>query len=198
MQSVFLKLIEQLNSSVFILLLMLVAAGYVMHRLGRWQEKFCSHDSKMKGLDKLNNDFIELKTKVDLIYYNTNPNAMVRARSPLSFTPIGQQVVDKIDAKSIFEKYKDRLISAVEQTSPKNAYDIQQASLDISIKYLITLLDSSEVNTIKNEAYARGVLEQDILSLFGILLRDAILQQKGIPVNEVDIHDVVKNKTADS
>jgi len=41
---------------------------------------------------------------------------------------------------------------------------------------------------IKQEAYSKGILVSDILSVFGVLLRNYILDSKKISISEVDKH----------
>ena len=48
--------------------------------------------------------------------------------------------------------------------------------------------DGPAADAIKNEAFTKGLLAEDILGIFGVLLRDHILQQRGIPVADVDKH----------
>jgi hypothetical protein len=48
------------------------------------------------------------------------------------------------------------------------------------------LLNEEELTAVKDEAFARGLLVEDIMSIFGILLRNKVLEEKKIPIAEVD------------
>jgi len=184
---IFFKIIEQLNSSVFVLLGILCITFWMVFRIGKLLEQFSQHKIKIEKVDVLSDKLIELTTKVDLIYQNTNPNKTVAAQSPVSITPNGKSIAEKIHADQILPKYLSQLTGFVEATNPKTAYDVQTASMNIAKgKAMMDLLNADEINAIKAEAYARGLLVEDIMAIFGVMLRDTILRNKGWPVAEVD------------
>lgn len=188
MEQLLLKLIEQLNSSVFILFIILAIVMLVIYRIGGWTEKFKNQDDKITGIQNISEKVIELKTKVDLIYQFTNPQRPVMSQSPLSLTLIGTQIVDEIEANKILDKYILKLTKEVERSNPKNAYDIQIASMNVVKSEMIKLLNEEELILVKQEAYSKGLLVEDIMSVFGILLRDHILAEKKMTISEVDKH----------
>ena len=182
------KLIDQLNTSVFVLLVVLCAIGYVLVKVGEWKEKFSHHKDRIDTLENLSERVIVMSTKVDLIYGLVNPNSMVRARSPLSLTAMGEQTAAELNATHLLNKYYLRLKSLVEDERPENAYDIQCLAMQAAKDHLIKLMDANEINAIKNKAYNKGVLAEDILAIFGVLLRDKLLNERGFPVSDVDLH----------
>jgi hypothetical protein len=148
-------------------------------------------DSSEKHIDKL-------QGRVDLIYQYINTKSPIKAQSPTSLTEVGNEIVKNISANEILEKYKEKLCKEVEKNNPQNAYDIQKQSqnaYDIQKQsfYIVRnkmkeLLSEEELLKVKNEAYNRGLLIDDIISVFGILLRDLILKEKQIPISDVDKH----------
>ncbi|MDR2123408.1 MAG: hypothetical protein LBP38_00240 [Desulfovibrio sp.] len=58
--------------------------------------------------------------------------------------------------------------------------------MDIAKKDFPQFADAEIINTIKNEAFKHGILDEDIYSIFGVFLRDYILKTKGIAVSDVD------------
>jgi hypothetical protein len=186
MDAVFAKLIEQLNSGVFILLVILGVILWAVYRVARLIEQFSHHKTKIDKFDDLHSGVIELKVKVDLIYQNTNPNRLVAAQSPVSITPVGYEISTKINAQQIMDKYVGVLSDMVEATCPKNAYDVQAASMEVTKNKMMALLDAGEINAIKAVAYSKGLLAEDIMGIFGVMLRDVILKKKGLPVADVD------------
>ena len=60
---------------------------------------------------------------------------------------------------------------------------------------LLRLLNEEELIRIKNLAYQQGVLVEDFFGIFGVILRNHILQQKGIPISEIDKCDPAKQKS---
>lgn len=186
MQDIFLKLIEQLNSSVFVLLGILFFAGILAYKMGAWKEIFFHQRGRIEKIEGMKDTVIEIKTKVDLIYQYSNPNSPVRSLSPISLTEAGKQITEKIKAQEIFQNYEEKLTGLVESKNPLNAYDIQQASFEVAKKHLINFLNEDELQLVKNEAFIRGILVEDILEVFGILLRNKILRKKNFSIAEID------------
>lgn len=188
MEALFLQLISELNGSVFVLIAILVLSFCMAYKMGAWKQIFVNHTGRIDNVERIADTVIELKTKVDLIYGYVNPNSPTRASSPISLTPTGQEIVTRIRADEIFRDYSTKLMSLVESKNPKNAYDIQQASFDVAKRELINLLKEQELKVVKEEAFNKGLLVEDVLSVFGILLRNKILELKNIPIAEVDRH----------
>lgn len=194
MESIISDLIKQLNSSVWVLIALLFVAFYLVSKvsnlIGKWSEKSSHQDEKIGNLSNLAKDVIVMQTKVEMIYQNTLKTPLVMSSSPLTLTNAGKEISEKIEANKILQKYISQLCSEVELTSPKNAYDIQMAAIKIVKEKLISFLNEKELTDIKNQAYLRGILVEDVLSVFGILLRNHILNEKGIPIADVDKHDI--------
>lgn len=188
MDAIISRLIANINSSVFVLIVILVVAFYLVYMAGKFKEKFFHHEKKLNNIELYSEKIIELKTKVDLIYQNTNPNKLVAAHSPISLTTIGEEVSKKINAEKILRSHLKTLIHEVEKETPRNAYDIQIVSMNVAKEKLLPLLNESELNAIKDEAFARGLLVEDVMSIFGVLLRNSVLHQKNIPIADVDKH----------
>lgn len=188
------QLLDQLNSSVFVLLAILGIMFWIVHRIGVWRERFGGYSQKLGALDDMREKMVELSTKVDLIYHNTNPRSLVASHSPLDLTDLGHKVSHAIGAREIFMSYRGQLIAAIDQRCPtgSNAYDIQVAALDIAKKDLPNLLSAGEINKIKEVAFAQGILLEDVWAIFGIFLRNVVLQERRIPVIEVDRHDPLR------
>lgn len=189
MDAVLIKLIDQLNSSVFVLLAILCIAFYLIYLIGKWSQKFLHHEDKLNNVQGLSDKIIELKTKVDLIYQNTNPNKLVASHSPMSLTAEGKEMSAAIKAEEILKTHLISLIQEVELEKPKNAYDIQVASMKVTKDKMLSLISEDNLNAIKDEAFSKGILVEDVMPVFGVLLRNEILKKKGIPVADVDKHE---------
>jgi len=194
MNALLTHLMNQLNSSVFILLAILFVVFWSIYKIGSWKERFLGYSNKMDKVDAMHDKMIELTTKVDLIYQNTNPRSLVASQSPLDLTDLGRKVADAIDATSLFESYRQGLLDSIEKRCPanSNAYDIQVAALDIAKREFPSLLSAGEINRIKEVAYAQGILIEDVWAIFGIFLRNTLLKERNIPVLEVDKHDPLR------
>lgn len=58
MTTLFTELISQLNSSVFVLLGILVLAGYALFKLGKWNEKFMNQDNRLTKVEEIHSTVI--------------------------------------------------------------------------------------------------------------------------------------------
>ena len=189
MASVFIALIEQLNSSVFVLIVILVALLFLAWFGGQLKEKFKNQDQKFDGLSGLSDRLIRVETTLNLVYDQTNPKRVFDSRSPLSINDRGKKISEQINAKDIFGRYVSRLKNLVELQDTKNAYDIQTASMMVAKTKLIDLLNSEDLLSLKNQAFQEGMRLEDIMPIFGMMLRDSILLDKNIPINQVDVYD---------
>lgn len=88
MEALLLALIGKLNSSVFVLFLILIITCIVLYKLGYWTHKFAAHDKRVENIENLARDVVSLTTKVDLIYQFVNPHSPVKAASPISLTTV--------------------------------------------------------------------------------------------------------------
>lgn len=186
------ELIKQLNGSVFTLLALLLAMFWVIYNVGGWAKTFKHHEDKIKDLGSLLEKVIRMETKIELIYINTNRNPVMEARSPISLTDIGNKIVGNIRAEATLDKYFSRMEPEIGLGKVDNAYDIQMEAIKYAKEKMIKFLDANELNVIKTEAFARGMIIEDIMSVFGILIRNRILKNKEIPVSDVDEHQKKK------
>ena len=191
MQKLLLELLSHLNSSVFVLLGILVVAAWTLFNLGKWKEKFVTQDTRLDKVEAIHDKVVALETKVDLIYSHTLPRKLVAASSPIDVTPFGKEISDKINAEEIFKRCSAELVSRVNAMCPAkaNAYDIQVAPMKVAKKDLLDMATAEEINAIKKAAFDAGLLAEDILSIFGIYLRNHVLGARGVPVVDVDRHD---------
>ncbi len=186
---IFLKIIEQLNSSVFVLLMILGVVAIGIYKAGQWSKVFKFHEEKITKIEGLADKVLLMGQKVDLIYENTlGAKRPLASLSPINLTDVGQKIVTKINANDILKRCIPQLEKEVEKEKPNSAYDIQMVSMKVSKEYMVTCLIENELAVVKQEAYERGLLIEDIMSVFGVLLRNHILNQKGISISAVDNH----------
>lgn len=189
MTAIICDLIKQLNSSIFILLAILVITCWVLYKIGAWTTTFKHHDEKITKIEGLADKVLVMQTKVDLIYQNTlGSRQTVAAFSPIILTERGKEIAERIKAGNILDKYLSKLSKDPEIDECKNAYDIQVVAMRLAKNKLLNLLNDDELGLIKNEAYADGLLVEDIMAIFGVLLRNHVLSEKGFPVSDIDKH----------
>ncbi len=189
MEAILNKLIDQLNSSVFVLLAILGVVGWGLYKIGIWKTTFKHHDEKIIKIEGLADRVLVMSTKVDLIYENTlGAKRTVAAASPITLTDVGKEIAQKIKAETILNKYLAKLSKEIDAEDPKNAYDIQMTAMKLVKGKMLTFLNGEELAIVKQEAYNRGLIVEDIMSVLGVLLRDHILKEKGYPISDVDKH----------
>jgi hypothetical protein len=178
------KAIEQLNSSVFILVVMLYVCFWTVYHVGKWTETFLSHSKKIDASEEKHHALFQslahIIAKGDLIYNNTLKNPVVMAHSPLQLTEAGTTGSESIGLHRVLTREFDKLSGLVKKSAPRNAYDIQTRSMQIANEQFLLLLNESELNR------AKGLQLEDLSSILGLLLRDQILAQKDIPLSAVD------------
>ena len=185
--AVIFKIIEQLNGSVFVLLMILGAVAIGIYRAGQWSKVFKFHEDKITKIEELADKVLLMGQKVDLIYDNTlGAKRPLASLSPVNLTNVGKEIVEKINANAILERCIPQLEKEVEKENPNSAYDIQMVAMKIAKEEMLTYLNETELAAVKQDAFERGLLVEDIMSVFGVLLRNHILSQKGISISEVD------------
>ena len=112
-----------------------------------------------------------------------NKAGLDEAKSPRRLTRKGKSIAKKIHANELLARYGDQFdVSGVE-----NAYDIQQMAKKWADDRLPDLMEESDLNRIKDIAFQNGLQLSIILrTVIGLLLRDRILEQKGIPLTQID------------
>ncbi|EKV57275.1 hypothetical protein A966_05338 [Brachyspira hampsonii 30446] len=178
--------IQQLNSSVIILVIILIFIIFLTYKLGKWSEKFSNQDNKLSKIDDISDRLIKVETKIDLIYQHTNKNSPIMSNSPISLTDVGQKISKDMNANEILKKYLDKLENDTSLKDCNSAYDIQKNSMDLAKNKLIEYLNEEELLKVKNQAYNYGILVEDIMSIFGILLRNYILDKRGMSIHDID------------
>ncbi len=75
MHEVFIKLLEQLNSSVFVLLVIIVLAFYAVYKIGGWKQLFLTHNTRIEKVEKMAERISSIQRRVDQLSHYSNPNA---------------------------------------------------------------------------------------------------------------------------
>jgi hypothetical protein len=189
MTAIIVELIKHLNSSVVVLLLILCAVAIGIFKAGQWSKVFKFHEDKISKIEGLADKVLLMGQKVDLIYDNTlGAKRPLAAMSPINLTTVGNDIVEKIKAATILERCLPLLTKEVDIEKPNNAYDIQMVAMKVAKEKMLTCLNETELAVVKQEAFNRGLLVEDIMSVFGVLLRNHILGKKGISISDVDKH----------
>ena len=191
MQTIWLKIVEDLNASVGVLLIILIGLGFLIYKFGIFKGKW---DAKSEDLSLLKKQYDEsfpfLKERINLIFQHTYPKAAIKTSSPAELTEIGKKIVDSLDAPKIIEKNKQNLESFIEEEKVDNAYDLQKSCFSVIEKNGEKLLNSQQLDMAKDLSVEYGIPLSHTLSVFAVLLRDTIIKSKGWKLGDID-----KNKS---
>jgi hypothetical protein len=147
-------------------------------------------------VDRLETEVKEIKIEIKEIRDKTiacetslkERGPLKKSKSPVSLTERGEKVINDSGGKSFVDANYTELKNKVEEKDPKTSYDIQE----VSHKILMDLKSDVRINPIKEYAFNEGLELNDVLDIMGIHLRDLILKEKGIAVEDIDVH--VPNK----
>ena len=125
-----------------------------------------------------------LAAKGELVYRymdlaSLQPNA---GNSPLALTSIGKKMVSSLDAHKMLDKYLPQLKAWIDEKKIGTAYDIQMHSVDITRYDMLKLLDEDDLVKVKDEAYHRNMPLVVVMEVFATLLRDAVFNDRGMPL----------------
>ena len=115
---------------------------------------------------------------------------VLKKRSPLSMTPVGKTIFERMPTKKLVDDYREYLLREVEQEDPKTAFDVE----DISFKIMLRHINHPMFNELKEYLYyspekvniedpetGNGVEVEVNMSmamrLMGVYLRDLYLEQ---------------------
>ena len=117
MTALFGQIMEQLNSSVVVLLAILILSACAAVKLGRLLEKFAQHERRLERADDTHDLLVKLAAKVEYIYEFTNPRSVARSQSPLALTPLGQEIAPDTNADAMYEAHKGVLLGNIEMAT---------------------------------------------------------------------------------
>lgn len=108
---------------------------------------------------------------------------LAASSSPTSLTEKGREIASRIDADALVKKY----MGAFDGSKIENAYDIQQEARNWAGDELPKIMDDADLTKLKEVAFDSG-LSMSLIArvVIGLVLRDAVLKEKGIPLSQVD------------
>ena len=144
-------------------------------------------------VDNTTKDFSDYKNKVDEnvksiehlkgSFDTLMKTSIVQKGSPLRLTDTGKKLLEESGGKKLIEKVFDKLLPHFDKID--NAYDIQEKAKDVVKK--IEVKDG--IVAVKNYLFATGNSFDDLATAMSIELRDKVLKQKGITVEQIDMDE---------
>ena len=109
---------------------------------------------------------------------------LTRKKSPVTLTDRGNKILAESGGKKFVDDNYAELKKNVEDINPQTSYDIQEISHTI----IERLKDDARINGIKDYLFKEGMQLSEIVDVLGIYLRDKILEERGIAVEDIDKH----------
>lgn len=163
---------------------------------GKFDNKFNQMEEKFeKKFDRIEGKFADIKDDLSVIkafieLQKDKVNPMAQRQSPIRLTEIGNNIDKEIDASGLVDKYWGIISDEVNKKLQDNCnpYDIQVASFEVGDTYQ-KIISSEELDRIKINAYNHGYDLMMYELLFGIIIRDKVLKERGISTDDVDKYD---------
>ena len=194
MENIFLALIDKLNSSVFVLIILLLLAFWVVYRAGKITNSFKNFETKNDKIDaaiyEMKDSLLQVKATTELLYQTHL--STVKSHSPMSLTPKGEEISKAILAELKINNYWTSIRNELQKTHPTNPYDIQVAALGLARYCFDKIFTEQERNEIKTYAFKIGINLLEIYPIIGIIIRDIYFKEQNISLEDIDKHDPLK------
>lgn len=147
-------------------------------------------------LDGLVTDISMIKGTLALIQSGLNMPSLTQAHSPVSLNALGRETARKMGMDAIVARNRDKILGFLDgHIDKKNAYDIQQLCIETASTRPELFFSEEDAGHIKNFAYAEGKPLVYYGGMIGVIVRDFYFAERGIRVEEVDLHDPAKQET---
>jgi len=196
MAAVFLELIHQLNGAVFVLAIILIVLAWLLYRAGGIITKFGVFEKKNDNIDTkietMSGNIAKIQATTDLLYQAHLTT--VQGRSPLDLTDKGKKAAKAINASEKVAKHWDEIKKVFNTKNVTNPYDIQTVAMDIARSCFEQIFSEEEKNAIKTYAYVSGLNLLEIYPIIGVEIRNKILEERGIKLDDIDKYDPSKKE----
>ena len=106
------------------------------------------------------------------------------ARSPRQLNDLGTKILNESGIKEIVSAKKAELLAKVKELNPTNAYDAEQAALDVVAN--LPKHSPALIPQLKDGAFRVGQGLETVLLVGGFYLRDLIFTDLGFSLTELD------------
>ncbi len=107
---------------------------------------------------------------------------LTRKKSPVALTDRGISFLNDSGGKKFVDDNFQELLKSVEEENPKTAYDIQEKSKDV----IKSFEEDPRLNPLKEFLFKDGSTLADLIEVMGVYLRDRVLKEKNINVEDID------------
>jgi hypothetical protein len=151
--------------------------------LGAYKNKV---DNNCEDIDEIRDEIREIRDKViasETLLKEREP--LTKRRSPVDLTDRGTRILRDSGGRKFVDDNYPELKQAVERHNPATSYDIQEWSR----KVIDELKQDSRLNPLKEYLFKEGLEISAAVEVLGIYLRNKILAEKGIKIDDIDNHE---------
>jgi hypothetical protein len=133
-----------------------------------------------KTLEKMFERFIKVEERVNTLW----KDEVAPARSPRQLNDVGTTILNESGIKEIILEKKSELLAKVREINPTNAYDAEQATLNVVSDLPKHCPDV--VPRLKDGAFRVGQGTETVLLVGGFYLRNLIFSDLGFSLTDLD------------
>ena len=151
-------------------------------KIGEYKNKV---DTAVGDIGKIEAELKEIRDKVIACETSLKEREPITKRkSPVTLTERGSKILAESGGRIFIDSNYPELKKKVEDTKPQTSYDIQETSHAV----IDGLKDDTRINGIKEYLFKEGMELSEMVDVLAIYLRDKILEERHIAVEDVDTH----------
>lgn len=186
MVEILLKLVEQLNSSVFVLLGLLFLAFLAVYKIACMITKFTTFENNNEKtsntLDSIKDNVAKTNATVDLLYQAHL--ATLQTKSPVNLSELGKEISNDLLLEEKVNSHWEQIKSKIMQNTSNNPYDIQTSALKVAQDCYDQFFTFEEKEEVKLYAFNKGTDLMQIYPIIGVIARDRILKEMNIELDK--------------
>ena len=194
--------VENLTSIIIALISGAASACYISYNVGKTKKDI---ENITDRCNKLESEIANLRNKLDdnirdvsflkgsmSISQSPAPAALQlsQSNSPRQLSELGKKVLADSKIDEIIDTQYDRILEEVRASDPKNAYQAQEAIYS-AVDNLF--LDEPVRDLVEQGAFLSGYTPKDVLFVGALNVRDKILKELNLNIDDIDKYDP-KNK----
>lgn len=128
----------------------------------------------------------ELTERIDSLINLSIQKGLSESHSPRQLNEEGRRVLRDSGIDTIVDEKFDEIVKKVEDKAPENAYQAEQAVLDV----VESLIEEAAIkDAVENGAFQSGYPIAGVLFTGGLYIRDRVLKELGFTASEIDKHN---------
>lgn len=163
-----------------ILISALISFLVASFRVGEYKNKV---DNACNTIENLQEEMREVRDKAIAAETLLNERGpLTKRKSPVDLTERGLKILTDSGGKKFVDENYAEFKKSVEATNPATSYDIQEKSREV----FGNVENDVRLNPIKEYLFKEGLELENIVEVLGIYLRNKILEERGIKIEDIN------------